>query len=599
LPLVFIPAAWLLGTLCFRVWGREPETPLLVRLLCGVGLLAVPLTAAGAFRLDIALLLALAVAIAGAARALYRPKRLADWLLTDDEPGDEPDWITVACMGAVAVSLLLAFVASLAPVTSWDATVAHIALPADYSQAGRIYLETGNVYSGYPHLMHTLWAVAYHGGGEHSVTLLNWLLAGAACWALYGLGAEVGSRRVGWAAAAMLACAPVFADQAGAVGIDLPFVAFSTGGLWMAARWGRSGAWSDLMAAGLLLGLSCGIRHTGFLSTGLVALGLPLLGSGRLRWQGPLVLALAACAAACPWLLRSALYTGNPVYPFFFEWFASRSMEHIPLAGVGLHETTDQLGGGSLLKWLRFPWDIVMRPQDFDGWTKSPGGLVLILGVPGLLAGGRAAWMLGAYSMAGGTAFFLFQRLARYMLPFFAASMVIAALSLDRVHRLRWMIRGVLLAGLAYGLVLHAAAMHFKAPVALGLQSREEYLLQRVERYEMFQYANEHLSDGIVFTPDQRTYYLHPRGFQNHWAMEAIAERYPNEQHDWLVAQGIRYLLYPQDYVKESGNIREPLQALRANWSAYQNYYRLVERLRIANPRSGDTEIVEVYEVLP
>jgi 4-amino-4-deoxy-L-arabinose transferase-like glycosyltransferase len=571
--------------------GRD--LPALAVLLCGLSALAAVAAGAGAFSLDAALALCIALGVGYLGLLVYRPPQ---WLFEDDEDEPDTDWLAMAMIGAVVISLAMALLASLAPVTGWDAAVAHIALPSDYARAGHIFFDTGNVYGGYPHLAHTLYAVAYHGGGERSVTLLNWLLAGAALWSLYALGAEIGGPRVGWIAAALLACAPIFADQAGGVSIDLPFTAFSTASLWLAARWFRTRHAADLLAAGAIAGAACGIRHTGYLCAVLMAAGV-LLGGGAGRARHTALFAGAALLFALPWLGRSALYTGNPFFPLLAEWFPAGPIPHQSISGVGLHETTEPLGWRTAWLWLRFPWDIIMRPQEYDGWSKSPGGLVLILGVPGVIAGGRAAWVLSAYAVAGGTAIFLFQRLARYLLPFFAASMVIAALAVDRIDRCKLLMRAVLITGLLYGLALHAAAIHFKVPAALGLQAREDYLRARVERYPMFEYANEELTDGRVLSLDQRTYYLRPASIQNHWALERLAALPPDEQHAWLLREGIRHILLPLEFALASGVLSEPAMALREQWRADPARYALRETLTMTDPRGGATERVEVYDV--
>ncbi|MBI1319391.1 MAG: hypothetical protein GC168_10665 [Candidatus Hydrogenedens sp.] len=595
MSLILIPASWLTGLALMRTLPGGRGMPALAVLLSGLAVLGAVSAASGAYSLNVALALCIGAGVACLGYFIYRPPR---WLVEDDDDDPPLDWLTRTMIGAVVLSLAMALLASLAPVTSWDAAVAHIALPSDYSLAGHIYFEDGNVYGGYPHLAHTLYAVAYHGGGERSVTLLNWLLAGAALWALYALGAEIGGPRVGWIAAAMLACAPIFADQAGGVSIDLPFTAFSTASVWLLARWFRTQTLADVLVAGMLAGAACGIRHTGYLCAVLLAVGL-LLGGGKERFRAVAAFAGMAFLFALPWLVRSAVYTGNPFFPLFAEWFPPSPIPHQAITGLGLHESTEPLGWRTAWLWLRFPWDIIMRPQDYDGWSKSPGGLVLILGVPGLFAGGRAARTLGLYGAAGGTALFLFQRLARYLLPFFAAGMVVAALAVERIERCRVLIRVVLIGGLIYGLALHAAAIHFKVPVALGLQSREDYLESRVERYGMFEYANEQLVDGRVLSVDQRTYYLRPRAFQNHWALPGVAGLPPDAQRAWLLHNGIRHILFPTNFVMQSGGVRDAMLALRETWRADPEHYPLRSVLNLTDPRTGDAERVEVYDVAP
>ena len=507
-------------------------------------------------------------------------------------------WLERLCAGTVGMSLLLTFLSALAPVTSWDAGVAHLALPDDYARAGRIYFEPGNVYSGYPHLLHGLYAVACFSGGEQTAALLSWTFGGLACAALYVLGSRIESRRCGWIAAALLGAAPIFMDQAGTVSIDLAFTALVAGALAALAAWRADGSSGRLLLTALLAGSACGVRHTGLLVLALLAPGVLLLAPRR-RVVSVAVFAGVAALAAFPWLFRSAWLTGNPVFPLLDSVFPAGPIPHISVTDAAPHESIARGGGARLLTFLRFPWDIVMRPGQYDGWTKSPGGMVLILGVPGLIFGGAAARLLGVFSIAGGVVFFFFQRLARYLLPFFAPMMVVAGVAACRAPAWRRLIAAILVAAFLYGLGLHVAAMHFKAPVLLGLQTRDAYLRERVERYPAFEYINEGLNDGrTVLTPDQRTYYIEPPTFQNHWEMLRVAGLAPEQQRAWLRDHHIGYVLVPWAFLEESPAIRDALIPMFKQWRADPVHFRSVREFVFPKLRGTGEDRVDIYEVV-
>ena len=195
--IVFIGAAALAGDALLSP-ARTPGgvEGWVYRLLAGCAVCAVLMLALGSHSLTLALAALLGLALAGWGFLLVRrPAALPRAPLLDEGPRPEPfEWV---CLAAVAAALLAALLGALAPVTGWDATVAHLALPKDYARAGHLYLNTGNVYSAYPHFMHTLNAVAYHGFGETGVTLLNWFFAALGCAAVYTLGRRALNRRCG------------------------------------------------------------------------------------------------------------------------------------------------------------------------------------------------------------------------------------------------------------------------------------------------------------------------------------------------------------------------------------------------------------------
>ena len=171
---------------------------------------------------------------------------------------------TSLCLTAILVANGLALLSALAPVTSWDAGVAHLALPSEYARDGKISFNEGNVYSAYPHLLHSLYAYVFSESGEMSTALLSWFFGALACLGVYCLGRRVENREVGFVAAAIFATTPIYFSQAGTVSIDLAFTALTVTSLLclFAGHDDREMRW--LVLAGFLVGASCGIRHTGY-----------------------------------------------------------------------------------------------------------------------------------------------------------------------------------------------------------------------------------------------------------------------------------------------------------------------------------------------
>lgn len=593
--LALIAAAAAVGSLVLRAVpfrdSVEAWTFRLLAGLCGCALVAVSL---GSYSLTLALGVVYGVAAAGLLAEIFVISRRAP-----DRVALRPAWtlmekLSVAACGA---GMLLALLSALAPVTGWDAAVAHLALPAVYSRAGHICFHEGNVYSGYPHLMHSLYVLAYHGGGELPVSLLSWFLGVLACGAVYALGLRIEGRACGFLAAAFLATAPVFMDQAGSVTIDLPFTALSTAALAALVCWFDERRWSWLLLGAVLAGSACGVRHTGYLVY--VFCGLAVLaGSRGAQIRAAVVFGVLVLAAALPWLVRSAWLTGNPFFPLLGHWFPSETVPHVVVGGPGTHESLIRGGGTGLLTLLRFPWDIIMLRFPYDGWRNSPGPMVLVLGLPGLFIAGGRARRLGLFSIAGGIALFYYQRLARYLLPFFAPMYVIAAAAACRLTWLRRVLFAVFAVVFAFGLALHAAAVYVKLPVIAGRETRDEYLRSRIERYPAFTYANERMNEGgVILSPDQRTYYLRPESYQNHWAMLQAADLPAAEQVAWLRAHRIHYIIVPWSFIEESGALRDKLVPLFTAWTQDEVHFRVMDEKVFPNPRGGRPDRVTFLEV--
>jgi hypothetical protein len=533
----------------------------------------------------------IAIVAVGGAALLGRDLRTA----SDFERSQEPfDWTERFSVAAIVAGVGFAFVCALAPVTGWDAGVAHIALPADYVRNGRIELIAGNNYSAYPHLMHALYAVAYF-SGERAVSLVSWTYGVLACGMAYVLGARIEGRKCGLIAAAVLATAPIFVDQAGAPSLDLALTATVLAALHALTLWRDRKEIGWLVLAGAVAGTGCGIRHTGFLVVVLIAFFvLAERAPERVRDVGTFL--FASAVAAIPWMMRSAWVSGNPTYPFFASVFGSGLLPDVDPASILTHSS---IQGTSPIDFVLFPLRVILDPRRYGGWMTSPGILIAVLGIPGLFIGGREARRLGLFSGLGIAAMFFFRRFARYLLPFFAPMFVVSAIAVVRSNRFRKPVMVVLLAGYAIGLAPGAALTAIRFPAAIGVESRADFLTRRIERYPAFEWANEHLErESTVLTLDPRGYYLDNPTFVNFEALKPLVAMDETGRLEWLRANGIRYFLYPEAYVIESPAFRETgvLDVLTA-WRADRVHFALLKRFELDRPRDAGVEVVEVYEI--
>jgi hypothetical protein len=500
----------------------------------------------------------------------------------------------VSSVRALIATNAILLVSAFAPATNWDAATAHLAVPAAYVRADHIRLLEGNVYSAYPQLLHTVMAVLLAFGRERDLSMLIWFMCTYACLAVYALAARLGGREAGLVAAAMFSTAPIYAAQAGTVAIDVPFTGFIASALLALVIWDETKRLRFLAIAGAIAGAACGIRHTGYLAVALMFAWVAIQGKDhRAKWAA--AFAVSAVAASAPWWLRSWILAGNPVYPLLPSVFGTGAMPDVQVTGLLQHETARSAG---LLDLLSFPWRIAMRPDEFDGWQASPGGLVLALGVVGVLTGGPRARWLGGFSLVGTITIYYVQRFARYLFPFFMPLHVTGALAAVRPGPLRRPIAALLVLSYIYGFGLAVGTTYFKWPVAFGLESREDYLTRRVERYPAFQWINAHVPrDSTVLTLDPRSYFIRRDSFQNLGALQELAGKPMEEQLLWMKARGIRYIFIPDAYVVSSPIFRERgIAPLIDAWRADARF-RTVYSEDLPDPRGGGTEHVTILEV--
>ncbi|MBI3455384.1 MAG: glycosyltransferase family 39 protein [Candidatus Rokubacteria bacterium] len=178
-----------------------------------------------------------------------------------------------------------------------------------------------------PHAYHVLAAIAHALAGGMAAKLLHsvFLLLNVG-WALW-FGARLSGLFGGLVAASLFLTIPLVMWNGTVGDTDMGAVFFTMGAIAAFFEFRRTGGNRWLVIAGALAGTATAIKY--FAAAMLVPLALILLIEGvrrqRLRrvLPGCLLLAAGLAITAGPWLARTAVLTGNPVFPVFNEYFRS------------------------------------------------------------------------------------------------------------------------------------------------------------------------------------------------------------------------------------------------------------------------------------
>jgi hypothetical protein len=352
-------SAWGAGDLLCRRWFQPEESVVertTLQLLIGTAMLAGAAGLLGvAHSLSPATLLVVLGAFCchGALRA-YRqaPRHLSEAIFSRHWA-----WLVIAVAGGVS----LAGATTFAPF--YDQWHYHLGFPYHWLREGSLVTFERQAYSFFPSNMGLLYLYALAGPGAWAAQVMHWWMG-----ALTAAGSASIARRLGAPAGGQVLAVALFVATPSVIHVgalaaaDLGVAAFAVAAVVAllrlrsepehGIRWAViAGVFAGLAAGTKYLALASVVMPTAaaavFVSLSKTADGAPLL---RRATRLVLVFVLAAAGVVGPWLVRNAIQTGNPVYPYFASVFGqeagkSQSTDDQVAAGIGNFGLTRQTAG--------------------------------------------------------------------------------------------------------------------------------------------------------------------------------------------------------------------------------------------------------------
>jgi 4-amino-4-deoxy-L-arabinose transferase-like glycosyltransferase len=340
-----------------------------------------------------------------------------------------PGWAAAAAGGFILVPFLLL---PLYPPTHWDATLYHLALAKAYAASGGMAFVPELRFSLFPQLNEMLFALALVVADDIGAQLIQTLMTALLALALWAWGRRVGSFRAGGWAAALLLANPIVIWLGSSAYIDTGVALFVALGCYAYWNWGETGDRAWLGLAGVCLGFAAASKYSALFWLALLAaltLGRQLRGRAPRGSLG--ILALGA-AAALPWYLRSAYYSGNPIFPFLPQVFGQRywSLEDIRamLFDIGASYGV----GHTLSRLVALPWHLAFNQNFFHSERHvSSASLILLPLVLAACAVRPAVRWMGALAALFTVWWFYQSQELRYLVPALPLYSLAAGVSLD------------------------------------------------------------------------------------------------------------------------------------------------------------------------
>ncbi len=456
-----------------------------------------------------------------------QPPGAASWCAPPSAP------VRQAMFWLALIAACGSLVAALAPPTAGDALCYHLELPKRFLlEHGILYLPDSDN-STFPLLaeMWYLWALALD--GPVAAQLVHWALGVLLAMATAALGTPIVGRPWAWCAATTVLLVPGISNQMTAPLNDVAVAVMST--LALAAWWRAT---IDLehsrwyLLAGLLGGGALAVKYLAILYLTAAALTTLIAAGRRGHWRslaaGGATAAMIAASVSGPWYLRATWYTGNPVYPFFQdvvsrlpatplaspreEGSSVRRASSVPRASLSTRSLRHSAMGLALA-----PWQLTMHPERFGGRGHQLGVLFFAI-LPGLALCRRLRGLrtLLSICLCYFLAWYLLRPNVRFLMPIVPLLSITVAWVWMEWRRLPDGPRRCLVCLTAVVLAAGAAVAPLRAldrwPVAVGIESREAYLLRCEPSYQAAAWANALLTpEARILSQEQRAFYFNAR----------------------------------------------------------------------------------------
>jgi 4-amino-4-deoxy-L-arabinose transferase-like glycosyltransferase len=262
---------------------------------------------------------------------------------------------------------IFAVLQNLAPETFFDAMVYHLAVPQYWLINHGFRDFPGNFFSNYPFGAECYFLNGLVFQGTEAAKMLHVISYGFCGLVAGGWAWELAGPSAGRLALGATLTLPLLALNSWAAQVE-GFLAFGLVlGLYALNRFaqpaGKPAPWA--LASGLLLGLCLCVKYTAIIGAGSALLVLAFqnrvfFARSRMKYWA---MALLACLLMLgPWIIKNLVYTGNPFFPYFMDFFTGRHLSPEGYSRLLVEQHARVTTGW--LDWLWLPWKLTFSNPD-------------------------------------------------------------------------------------------------------------------------------------------------------------------------------------------------------------------------------------------
>ena len=442
----------------------------------------------------------------------------------------------------LAATVAATAISSLAPVTDGDALCYHLQVPKVFLMEGAAVFDPDLHETVYPLATEMLYLIALAFRGPVACRGVQWMLGLAMAANVTALARPSLGRRAWWAGAGALLVPAVTNGMAAPLN-DVALAAFGTAAIAAWARLHDAPGRKAAILAGVFAGLAAGVKYPALVLAGMLggAVLIRPLFTRRANGRDALVLAswfaMAMFAAGGAWYVRAYVHTGNPVHPFFRDWF-----------GSGLDEVLDPIKRPlPVTAWnlLTALGPLSLQPHRFDSFAHQFGPIFLLF-LPALLLEKAPRRVLGLVLLGYGFLMLcMTQRQSMRFLLIAVGPLSVGVAWLASTWRDRRSIpaRALIVAIVAVFGLETCVAMARAGRVAgtvLGSETSAQVLARSEPTFRVGRWIGENLpADARVIGQDHRGFYI-PRDYTMELAHRRRTELGENGESEAEVVEALR-----------------------------------------------------------
>jgi len=433
-------------------------------------------------------------------------------------------WVEKIICGSIILVLVACSVSCLSPNIAWDAAVYHLNAPKMYIQAHQLIYIPLNLCSNMPLNVEMLYTLAMLIQGSQLANLIHLSFCILILLSIYAFSVRYFNKQVGLLAAAIFLTNPVTIFEASIAYIDLALTFYYLLALYGFFLWRDSKKQGFIPLIAIFSGIAIGMKYTGVYGGFIIGIGIILQmwlidkSNFSKIFTNALLFAIVCLLPFVPWLIKSYIFTGNPVYPMLYDIFGGKDWNKE--IGDAFGQLMHSLGmGHKWLDYLKLPWNITIYgnygPKTFDN-AITPLGLIFIPLLLFLKGVHKVIPYLLAYLLTFLILWAVSSQQARFLLPILPLVSLISGYAIwELFEQGKWIktlyypvLIGVFIT-FCYTTVPNLLNTCYDLPVVVGLESKDVYLTRTFQPYATFKYINEKLpqSVNILFLWENRGYY--------------------------------------------------------------------------------------------